>query len=328
MKILITGGTGFIGSRLALNYLESGHDVSVLGQSKKNNEIENKQLIENKGGKVYVFDINDSENLYSRLQGVDIVFHLAAAQHEMNIPDKHFWNVNVDGTKNILNACVKAGIKRYIHGSTIGVYGSLEGEIDENSPTNPDNIYGVTKLEGEKVVLSYKDKLPVTIIRITETYGPGDYRLIKLFKAINNKTFLMMGKGNNFHHPVFIDDLIYGLDIASSDPAAIGNIFVLPGKEIVTTNQMVSSIAEILGKKIPGIRLPLPLLLGIAGITEKTLRPLGIQPPIHRRRMDFFKKSFTFSGKKAGEILHFDPKVNFKEGSEKTAQWYTRMGFL
>ncbi|MEJ2618055.1 MAG: NAD-dependent epimerase/dehydratase family protein, partial [Ignavibacteriaceae bacterium] len=290
--------------------------------------IENKKLIENKGGKVYVFDINDSENLYSRLQGVDIVFHLAAAQHEMNIPDKHFWNVNVDGTKNILNACVKAGIKRYIHGSTIGVYGALEGEIDENSPVNPDNIYGVTKLEGEKVVLSYKDKLSVTIIRITETYGPGDYRLIKLFKAINNKTFLMMGKGKNFHHPVFIDDLIYGLDIASSNPAATGNIFVLPGKEIVTTNQMVSSIAEILGKKIPGIRLPLPLLLGIAGITEKTLRPLGIQPPIHRRRMDFFKKSFTFSGKKAGEILHFDPKVTFKEGSEKTAQWYIKMGFL
>ncbi len=191
-----------------------------------------------------------------------------------------------------------------------------------------DNIYGVTKLEGEKVVLSYRDKLPVTIIRITETYGPGDYRLIKLFKTINNKTFLMMGKGNNFHHPIFIDDLIYGLDLASSKPAAIGNLFVLPGKEIVSTNQMVKIVAEILGKKIPDIRLPLSLLLGIAGITEKTLRPLGIQPPIHRRRMDFFKKSFTFSGNKAKEILKFDPKISFKEGAQKTAQWYVNMGFL
>ena len=328
MKILITGGTGFIGSRLALKYLKNGHDVSVLGQSKKTNEIENQKLIENKGGRVYVFDINDFENLYNRLQGIDIVFHLAAAQHEMNIPDKHFWNVNVDGTKNILNACIKAGIKRYVHGSTIGVYGSLEGQIDEESPTNPDNIYGVTKLEGEKVVLSYKDKLPLTVIRITETYGPGDYRLIKLFKAINSKTFLMMGKGENLHHPIFIDDLIYGLELASTSLSAIGNLFVLPGKEIVSTNKMVEDIADILKKKVPNIHLPLPLLLGIAGITESTLRPLGIQPPIHRRRMDFFKKSFTFSGKKAKEILNFDPKCNFKEGAEKTAQWYTSMGFI
>jgi nucleoside-diphosphate-sugar epimerase len=328
MEILITGGTGFIGSRLALKYLESGHNVSILGQSKKQNEIENKKLIESKGGKVNVLDINDSENLYSSIEGTDIVFHLAAAQHEMNTADKHFWNVNVEGTKNMLNACVKAGVKRYVHGSTIGVYGSLEGEINEKSPTNPDNIYGITKLEGEKVVFSYKDKLPVTVIRITETYGPGDYRLIKLFKAVNNGSFMMIGNGENFHHPVFIDDLIYGLDLASRSETAIGNLFVLPGKEIVSTNQMVNDVADVLNKKVSSLRLPLPLLLGIAGIIEKTLRPLGIQPPIHRRRMDFFKKSYTFSGKKAKEILNFDPKIGFKEGADNTAQWYTSMGFL
>ena len=328
MKILITGGTGFIGSRLALKYLEDGHNVSVLGQSKKQNEIENKKLVESKGGKVNLLDIKDLENLFSGIEGTDIVFHLAAAQHEMNISDKHFWDVNVEGTKNMLNACIKAGVKRYVHGSTIGVYGSLEGEINEESPTNPDNIYGITKLEGEKVVLSYKDKLPVTVIRITETYGPGDYRLIKLFKTINNRSFKMVGNGNNYHHPIFIDDLIYGLDLVSKSETAIGNLFVLPGKEIVTTNQMVNAVADVLNKKVSSLRLPLPLLLGIAGIIEKTLRPLGIQPPIHRRRMDFFKKSYTFSGKKAKEILNFNPKIRFKEGADKTARWYTSMGFL
>ena len=138
----------------------------------------------------------------------------------------------------------------------------------------------------------------------------------------------MIGKGDNLHHPIFIDDLIYGLELASTEPSAIGNLFVLPGKEIVSSNKMVEDIADILNKKVPNIHLPLPLLLVIAGITEKTLRPLGIQPPIHRRRMDFFKKSFTFSGKKAKEILNFEPKVNFKNGAEKTAQWYTTMGFL
>lgn len=328
MQILITGGTGFIGSRLAIRYLEKGNEVIVLGQNKKPTENENAKLIESKGGKVYEVDISDKEGLLQKMQSVDIVFHLAAAQHEMNIPDKHFWDVNVEGTRNILEASLKTGVKKYIHGSTIGVYGSLEGEISEGSPTNPDNIYGITKLEGEKLVLSYKDRLPLTAIRITETYGPGDYRLLKLFKTINNKTFLMIGNGQNKHHAIYIDDLLDGLEIVSSDASSAGELFVLPGNEIVTTNQMVKDIAEVLGKNVSNLRIPLTPLLAIATVTEGILRPLGVQPPIHRRRMDFFKKSFSFSMEKAKSILNFNPKVNFKEGAKSTADWYISKGLL
>lgn len=328
MNIFITGGTGFIGSRLALKYLKEGDNVIVLGQNKKPTENDNAQLIESKGGKIYEVDVNDKEGLFQKMQGVDIVFHLAAAQHEMNIPDKHFWNVNVEGTRNMLETSLKVGVKKYVHGSTIGVYGSLEGEINEKSPTNPDNIYGITKLEGEKLVLSYKDKLPLTVVRITETYGPGDYRLLKLFKTINNKTFRMIGNGQNKHHAIYIDDLIEGLQMVSTDPNSTGELFVLPGNEIVTTNQMVKDISEVVNKSVSGLRIPLAPLFAVATITEGILRPLGIQPPIHRRRMDFFKKSFTFSAEKAKSILNFNSKVNFKEGAKKTADWYITKGLL
>ncbi|HWP91071.1 MAG TPA: NAD-dependent epimerase/dehydratase family protein [Thermodesulfobacteriota bacterium] len=326
MRVLITGGTGFIGSRLALRCVEQGYSVRVLGQENTPAESENRKLIEQKGAEVILTSVTDRKSLLELVKGADIVFHLAAAQHEMNIPDQRFWDVNVTGTKNMLEASLNAGVKRFVHGSTIGVYGSPEGMIDENSPCKPDNIYGITKLEGERLVLSFKEKLHVVVVRIPETYGPGDRRLMKLFKAINKNMFLMLGNGKNLHHPIYIDDLIDGLLLAATTEGAIGEIFVLAGKEAITTDDMVRTIAGQISRKVPKFRIPLHPLLIVATILEKLLRPVGIQPPLHRRRMDFFKKSFTFSPEKSANILGFVPKVSFKEGILETAKWYKEKG--
>lgn len=329
MKVLITGGTGFIGSNLALRCLENGDIVRVLGQENNPAEAENRKMIEEKGAEVILASITDREKIFSLLQGIDLVYHLAAAQHEANVPDQVFWDVNVTGTKNILEASVHAGVKCFVHGSTIGVYGfALEGHVDEQSPLKPDNIYGVTKLEGEKVVYSFKDKLPFVIIRISETYGPGDRRLLKLFKGIKKNAFFMIGKGENIHHLIYIDDLIDGLFAAAESKKAIGETFVLAGKDAVTTNEMIQKIAQAFGKNMPRFRMPLLPFELIAAIMETALRPLGIQPPLHRRRMNFFKKSFLFSLDKASKILNFNPKVSFESGVDQTARWYERMGYL
>jgi nucleoside-diphosphate-sugar epimerase len=329
MKVLITGGTGFIGSQLALKCLEKGDVVRVLGQVNTPAEKENKQLIEKKGVDVILGSITDKEIIDDVVKGIDIVYHLAASQHEMNIPDKRYWDVNVWGTKNLLEATVAAQVKRFVHGSTIGVYGSaLEGNIDEHSLLKPDNIYGITKLEGEKLVMSFKEKLPVTIIRISETYGPGDRRLLKLFKTIKKNIFFIIGKGENVHHLIFIDDLIEGFFMSASSESAVGKIFVLAGKEILTTNEMVEVIAKQLGTKIPRFHAPLFAFLFLATIMETILRPLGIQPPLHRRRMDFFKKSFSFSKKDTLRHLGFEPKVTFSEGVSKTIKWYKELSML
>ncbi|MBE9547078.1 MAG: NAD(P)-dependent oxidoreductase [Proteobacteria bacterium] len=329
MNVFISGGTGFIGSRLALKCLEKGDSVKVLGQENNPAEAENKQLIEAKGAEVILASVTDRERLFELLQGIDLVYHLAAAQHEANVPDQVFWDVNVTGTKNILEASVSAGVKRFVHGSTIGVYGStLEGNVDEQSPLKPDNIYGITKLEGEKLVLSFRQKLPVVIIRISETYGPGDRRLLKLFKAIKKNLFFMIGNGENIHHLIYVDDLIQGLFLAATTKEAVGNVFVLAGKEPLTTTEMVRAIAQELGTSIPKFRAPLFPFIFLAIMMEKVLRPLGIQPPLHRRRMDFFKKSFLFSQEKSLKTLGFVAQFSFPRGVSETAQWYTQMGYL
>ncbi len=326
--ILITGGTGFIGSRLALKCKELGHQVTVYGRTNTQAEERNRREIEEHGITVFDGSVTDKSSIENAVQGVDVVYHLAAAQHEANISDQVFHDVNVTGTENVLQACTEAGVKRYVHGSTIGVYGNMEGVIDEQTLCNPDNIYGRTKLEGEKKVLAYKEQLMVVIIRIPETYGPGDRRLLKLFKAVNKKMFFMIGPGNNLHHLLYVDDLIEGFLLAAAKELESGTLLVLAGLEPVTTNAMVTCIADALRVSLPKFRAPLFLFMWTAVVMETVLRPLGIQPPLHRRRMDFFKKSFSFSTAKARSVLDFEPKYTFAHGVVETAKWYQTQGDL
>lgn len=329
MKVLITGGTGFIGSRLALRSIGRGHSVVVLGQVNTDAEASNHRELEEAGVVLVMGSVTDPEKVRSAVQGCDVVFHLAAAQHEANVPDQHFWDVNVAGTNNVLEAAVDAGVRRFVHGSTIGIYGSaMEGEINENSLVCPDNIYGKTKLEAEGRVLSYREKLPVVIVRISETYGPGDRRLLKLFKAIDKKLFFIIGKGENKHQLIYVDDLNDGLYRAAEEERAVGEIFVLAGKEVLTTREMVESIGKALDVQSHRLRAPLWVFMVAAIVMEKTLRPLGIQPPLHRRRMDFFRKSFYFSQDKVRSLLEFEPGVSFSEGVVETAKWYKANGYL
>lgn len=327
-RVLITGGTGFIGSRLALHCRQLGHKVTVLGQTNTAPEEHNKRLLEDNGVKVDLVSMKDEDRLGVHARVSDVVYHLAAAQHEANVPDQHFRDVNVEGTRRLLDVCAESRVQRFVHGSTIGVYGSLEGVIDETSPENPDNIYGTTKLEGERVALSYRDQLPVTVIRISETYGPGDRRLLKLFRAINKNMFFLIGNGKNLHHLVYIDDLVGGMVSASEADEAKGEVFLLAGDRPFSTREMVNTVAATLDK--PPLRwwLPLAPFVAVAYVLEGILRPLGIQPPIHRRRLDFFRKSFVLSSDKAKHRLNYVPCVDFAAGATATAKWYRQEGLL
>ena len=329
MKILITGGTGFIGSRLAVRCQQRGDEVVILAQVNTQAEKENAAELEKQGFSIIVGGVADKAVVAKAVEGCETVFHLAAAQHEANVGDQHFRDVNIEGTRNLLDASIVAEVKRFVHGSTIGVYGvEMQGELSETSALKPDNIYGVTKRAGEDLVISYKDRLPVTVIRISETYGPGDRRLLKLFKGIKKRKFFVIGSGENKHQLIYVDDLIDGMFQAAEKEKALGEVFVLAGEEILTTNDMVEVIADTMKVKKLKFKSPMWPFYILAVIMEKTLKPLGIQPPLHRRRLDFFKKTLYFSPVKSADLLGFKPATNFKEGSKKTAAWYQQQGVL
>jgi nucleoside-diphosphate-sugar epimerase len=328
MRVLITGGTGFIGSRLALRCAGRGDEVLVLAQENTEAESANREALESAGVELRLGSVTDPESVRRAMEGVDLVVHLAATQHEMNVPDEKFQAVNVEGTRNVLDGAAEAHVRRVVHGSTIGVYGKPNGVLDETSPVDPDNIYGVTKLEGERLALDQADRVPVVAVRIPEVYGPGDRRLLKLFKAIDRGAFFMIGGGRNLHHLIYVDDLVDGLLAAAEAPDTPGELFLLAGPEPVSTDRMVLAVAEAVGKPGPRFRAPLWPFVILATAMELTLRPLGIQPPLHRRRLDFFRKSFELSAAKARRVFGFSPSVSFEEGARRTAEWYRAEGLL
>ena len=323
MQLLITGGSGFIGSRLALYAVARGHRVIVAGQLNTDAERARAAELAAAGVALEQGPLQDPSYALRIAQGCDAVIHLAAAQHEANVPDAYFFDVNVNGTRTLLEASLKAGVKRFVYGSTIGVYGEYSGQpLDENTPPRPLNVYGRSKLEAEGVVKSHARDLEITIVRISETYGPGDFRLLKLFKAVDRGRFFIIGAGLNQRQAIHVGDLVRGLLLAATSPAAVGETFVMAGQETMTTRDLVERVATSLGRKAPRLRAPLWPFLTAAVIFERTLTPLGIQPPLHRRRLDFFRKSFVLSSAKARAVLGFTPTIAFADGAAETAAWY------
>jgi dihydroflavonol-4-reductase len=326
--LLITGATGFIGSRMAQRLHAKNVDLVLLGRLR--NEVEQKRVAELRRLGLDVRDVDlTSEDLQPVVARVERVIHLAAAQHEANQPESYFERINVGGTRRLLEACTKAGVRRFVYGSTIGVYGqALDGEISEQSRVAPDNHYGRTKLAAEQVVREYGDRIETTVARISETYGPGDYRLLKLFSGIQKGMFFMIGSGSNLHQLIYVDDLVDGLyELATSDKT-VSQTVVLAGDEIVSTRDMCRHIATAVNRDLRGLRLPLFPFMMAAVVFEQTLGRAGIQPPLHRRRLDFFRKSFFFSPVERNRLLQWRPAVTFAEGAKRAADWYRSTGLL
>ena len=329
MRIFLTGGSGFIGSRLAPLAVESGHAVTVVTPVNTPAERTRCDALEKAGIKVVIAPLEDSTVIAREMQGQDVVIHLAAAQHEAEQPESYFHRVNVEGTRSLLDHAARAGVRRFVHGSTIGVYGSAaSGSLDEESPLAPDNPYGRTKAAAEQVVRQFPSSMEWVIVRISETYGPADMRLLKLFRGVKKGRFPIIGDGQNLHQLIYVDDLCRGLLAACTAPAAHKQTVVLAGADEITTREMVTAVGNAIGSTKRVIHAPMWPFLLAAMVFEGTFSPLGLKPPLHRRRLDFFRKSFHFSTQRAREVLGFQAQTGFTEGARLTAAWYSQQGLL
>jgi dihydroflavonol-4-reductase len=305
--VLVTGATGFTGGHLALRLRKLGHEVRALvrpGSRIQHLEAAGIELIEG--------DLRNKRDVKQAAEGVRRIYHIAAAFRTAGHHDSFYYNVNVRGTRHVLDAARQSGVERTIHCSTIGVHGGVQ-EIPstEDSPFAPSDIYQETKLAGERAVRAALDAgLPGVIFRPAGIYGPGDLRLLKLFKTVHN------------------DDLVDGILLCGERPEALGQTYILAGDRYVTLNELVASIARVLGAAPPRSRLPIWPLLAGAAACETVCRPFGIDPPLHRRRAAFFIKNRAFSIEKARRELGYRPRVSLEEGLRQTAGWYVKHGHL
>jgi dihydroflavonol-4-reductase len=328
-RVLVTGVSGFIGSRLALHLHRLDLDAVFAGRDADDIERARLRELAAAGIAVELGDLREPSFVTRVMAGCDAVIHLAAAQHEGHMSDEYFRSVNVGATRLMLEASREAGVRRFVYGSTMGIHGSSEnGAISEESAPQPMNIYTRTKLAAEGVVGEFSEQLETAIVRIAETYGPGDLRLLKLFKAIDRGRFVMIGNGENRRQPIYVDDLIRGLLAALVQPTAVGQAILLTGNELMTTREMVGSIAAALERPTPHLRVPLWPMLAMASASHAVLRPLRIRSPLQPRSLDFFRKSFEFSTTKARRLLGIEPTTRFADGARATLDWYRAQGYI
>jgi nucleoside-diphosphate-sugar epimerase len=166
------------------------------------------------------------------------------------------------------------------------------------------------------------------VVRPGAIYGPGETRLLKLFRAIARGRYALVGDGLPHYHLVYIDDLVEGILLAAERPAAVGEAFILAGPRHVSQRELGAIIARHTGGRVLPIRIPAAPIQWAGDLCEAVCVPLGIEPPLHRRRVDFWTKNRAFSIAKARRLLGYAPKVDVEEGVARTAQWYRQAGWL
>jgi dihydroflavonol-4-reductase len=325
-KVLVTGGKGFLGSHIVSRLQKDGHTVRVLARPRSDAPAS-----PNGSYEVVWADIRDAAAVEKAMQGMDAVIHLVSNFRKGGSDKQDAYAVNVEGSQNVLHAARKHDVQRVVHCSTIGVHGTvLSIPATETTPFNPTDLYQETKLVAERLVWKFYEKtqLPITVIRPISLFGPNDTRMLKLFRMIKKGRFVMMGQGDAFFQPAYIDDVVDGFMLALSHPQAIGEAFIVGGEEYVPLRELVAMIAEEMHVAPPKIRIPLEPMLFAASACESICVPLKIEPPLHRRRMSFFQNNRAFSVEKAKTLLGYQPQYSLREALRATIRWYEEHNWL
>lgn len=327
MNIFVTGGTGFTGSHLVKRLIQRGHHVRVVDNQPGLFHDELCKL----GAQVAIGSVTDKALMAQMVSGCEVVHHVAAAFRKINASKQEYWDVNVNGTRHLLEVAFQAGVRKFVYCSTQGVHGDVKHPPgNEDSPIAPADYYQYTKYEGERVAQEYMAKgMDVTILRPTAIYGPGDpERWLMLFKHTANGRFLMFGDGKVTYHPVYIDNLVDAFEGAMIRPEAAGQTYLIGDKNYHTLNDIVTLVGEVQGIDVKISHVPFwPLWTAALGC-EAVCAPLRISPPLFRRRVDWFRQVRAFDVGKAERELGYTAPVDLRTGLTRTYEWYKAKGYV
>ena len=317
-KILITGANGFIGGSLMRYYQNHGQDVVGV------------DLIGN-GNDIVEGDVSQPNTISQQLQECDVIIHTAALVSNA-MQDSDMWQVNVLATRNLIQAAKEHKVRRFVQISSIVAYGnSAEGELDETHPVHADGgSYVLTKLASEHVVLSEQanDDIEVVIIRPGDAYGPGSRPwIIAPLEAIAKNQFMLPEKGEGFFRPIYIDDLVRGIAMASKHPDADGEIFNLSCEGYMFTKDYFTPHYQWLGKKRPLV-VSTNLALKISALASKLANLMGNLNEASPSTVKQLSTKSWFSIKKAEHVLGWRPEISFEEGMKMTHEWARKKGLV
>jgi nucleoside-diphosphate-sugar epimerase len=277
-------------------------------------------------------DVFDEATVNEAVRGVEYIFHLAAAYREARYGDDYYHKVHVVSTQLLARSALEMpGFKRFVHVSTVGVHGHIdEPPANESYRFAPGDVYQNSKAEAELWVREFADRehLPYTVIRPAAILGPGDRRLLKIFRMALWKLFPMLGSGKGLYHLIHVEDLTDALILAATHPKAQGEVFICGNVEPIGTAGIARTVARYYGRKLKVIRVPVWPFFLAADVMAAICKPLGIEPPLHRRRVAFYTKDRAFDTRKIRETLGWQPRYSNQTGLEQTARWYLEQGWV
>jgi nucleoside-diphosphate-sugar epimerase len=323
MRLFVTGATGFIGAHFVERALAEGHEVVGLYRSDGAKHRGCIEQLRRHGASLRRGDILEPQTFADAVRGADCVCHFAAAFRESGADESFFELMNVEGTANVARVAAGAGVKRFVHCGTAGIYGRrVAGTIDEQAPIQPWNSYERSKLAADEKVreMASDSGMEYVILRPSAVYGPRDERLLKLFRSVAKGRFPLFGRGEGRRHMIYVTDLAEAFLRACDTPTAANQELIVAGPKAVPLREMLQTIACAAKRPVFGPRLPLVPMLALAAVVEDFCKALKIRPPIYRRRMDFYLNDAAFDSSRAQRVLGWKPKVDLAEGVAATLQ--------
>ncbi|KAA0022295.1 NAD-dependent epimerase/dehydratase family protein [Antrihabitans cavernicola] len=312
-RLFITGGNGFIGRALGVRFRK--HGVEVRGVD----------FTADPSADVVAGDITDPSPWRDHLIGCDTVIHTAAIVSNAYDADTS-WRVNVLGTQRVLDAAIAAGVQRFVHISSIRAFSDLDypDGVTEDHPVRPDgNPYVDTKIASEQVVLQRhaEGRIECTVIRPGDVYGPGSQPwTVKPIGLIRKNMFLLPAMGNGIFSPVYIDDLVAGIRLATITDAAAGQVFTIGGASGVRCADFFGHYYRMLGKRGP-LCLPTAAALALARTSETAARITRTPTEVNRTSLLYLCRTGTYSIDKARRVLGYEPTVDVTTGMVHTENW-------
>lgn len=327
MKVLVTGGMGFTGSALCRRLAQQGHQVIALDNKHGIFDDELRTL----GVELRIGSVTDRALVDELTAGCDRVYHLAAAFRLVNLSKRQYHDINVNGTRWVLEAALKHQVPRVVYCSTCGVHGDVKRPpAAEDAPIAPADYYQQTKWEGELVVKEFLERgLWVSIVRPTAIYGPGDpERFLLIYRRVARGRFTFLGNGAAHYHPVYIENLVDGLILASERDAAKGQCYLIADERSLPIRELVVEVGRALDVPVAIRHLPFWPAYAVASTVETLYKPLPAEPPIFRRRLDWFRQNRSFDISKARRELGYEPRIDIPTGLRLTGEWYRQQHLI
>ncbi|MFW9869809.1 MAG: NAD-dependent epimerase/dehydratase family protein [Candidatus Thorarchaeota archaeon] len=327
MKILVTGATGYLGGRVLSRLLEDDYEVIALVRSSSNTESLPKNI------EIREADLFDISSLERAVQDVDVVYHFAAYFNFYPSDEELMFKVNVEGTRNLMSACVGTNVERFIYCSTAETMGGIRFPPgNEDTELRPDFSYGESKILAEQAIreITGDTDLAHVILRPTGVMGEGDlYVMYEVIHELNNGKVIALPRDLSAQFMwTHIDDVVSGFVAALSPMGALNNTIILCPDESMSWKEFVEIITELLGVKPPRLRVPRI----VAKIGMALLSPFKNRKRMtffwHTKSVDMMHVERVYSNDKAKRLLGWAPQVTMVEGFQRAIDWYFENGYL